>query len=316
MVDRYYDAERWRYADDSRYRGEPRWAEHEYGRRYGEGRSGGYEPGYAERGWADREYARRYGARRHNRDDYRDHDERRGASERDYGRYGESGRIFGDERGWGEREDDRGSWGRGRGYADRDDERGFIDRASDEVRSWFGNEEAQRRRMMDEREGGWSTSERGDYGGPWNREQLARRNQPGSTWWGGYNEPAAGPYGGRGPRGWQRSDERIKDDVCERMTQHPYLDASDIDVQVGACEVTLLGAVPDRRAKRLAEEIAEAVSGVREVHNQIRQPAGPATAVAALWRAANRVESIEGAFRGPLFVTARVLSVRILRTAP
>ena len=272
MVDRYYNAERWRYADDPRYRGEQRWAEREYSRRYGEGRSGGYEPGYAERGWADREYGRRYGARRQYRgDDYRDYDERRGAGERDYGRYGDSGRIFGDERGWGEREDDRGSWSRSRGYVDRDDERGFFDRASDEVRSWFGDEEAQRRRTVDERERGWSTSERGDYGGgPSHRERLSRWDKPASNWWGGYNESASGPYGGRGPRGWQRSDERIKDDVCERMTQHPYLDASDVDVQVTACEVTLIGAVPDRRAKRLAEEIAEAVSGVREVHNQIR----------------------------------------------
>ena len=31
------------------------------------------------------------------------------------------------------------------------DDRGFFDRAGDEVRSWFGDEEAERRRRMDER---------------------------------------------------------------------------------------------------------------------------------------------------------------------
>lgn len=45
---------------------------------------------------------------------------------------------------------DRGGSGRPGGAADRDD-RGFLDRAGDEVRSWFGDEEAERRRGYDER---------------------------------------------------------------------------------------------------------------------------------------------------------------------
>ena len=35
-------------------------------------------------------------------------------------------------------------------------------------------------------------------------------------------------------------------------------------------EVTLTGSVPDRHAKRLAEDLAEDVWGVRDVQNQIR----------------------------------------------
>jgi osmotically-inducible protein OsmY len=54
------------------------------------------------------------------------------------------------------------------------------------------------------------------------------------------------------------------------MTQHPSLDASDLEVRVNDCEITLTGSVGDREAKRLAENIAESVSGVRDVHNQIR----------------------------------------------
>jgi osmotically-inducible protein OsmY len=79
-----------------------------------------------------------------------------------------------------------------------------------------------------------------------------------------------GRYSGRGPKGWQRSDDRIREDVNERLTDHPDVDASEIEVQVNNGEVTLSGTVEERRAKRLAEDIAESVSGVREVHNQLR----------------------------------------------
>ncbi len=79
-----------------------------------------------------------------------------------------------------------------------------------------------------------------------------------------------GPYTGRGPRGYQRTDERIPDDVCDRLTQHGQLDARDIDVSARDGEVTLQGTVHSRQAKRLAEDIAESVSGVRDVHNRLR----------------------------------------------
>ena len=49
---------------------------------------------------------------------------------------------------------DRDRMGRersGRDYRDYDeDNRGFFDRAGDELRSWFGDEEAERRRRQDE----------------------------------------------------------------------------------------------------------------------------------------------------------------------
>jgi osmotically-inducible protein OsmY len=46
--------------------------------------------------------------------------------------------------------------------------------------------------------------------------------------------------------------------------------ASDIEIVVVSGEVTLQGAVHDRADKRLAEDLAEQVSGVREVNNQLR----------------------------------------------
>jgi osmotically-inducible protein OsmY len=79
-----------------------------------------------------------------------------------------------------------------------------------------------------------------------------------------------GRYSGKGPKGWQRSDDRIREDVSERLADHPHIDASEIEVNVNNGEITLSGTVEDRHAKRLAEDIAESVSGVRDVHNQIK----------------------------------------------
>jgi len=79
-----------------------------------------------------------------------------------------------------------------------------------------------------------------------------------------------GPYIGWGPAGYQRSDERIREDICERLTLHGQIDARRIEVDVKKGEVTLRGLVDNRSAKRMAEETAESVSGVRDVQNQIR----------------------------------------------
>jgi hypothetical protein len=46
---------------------------------------------------------------------------------------------------WRDRDERGGYRGEGRGGSD---DRGFFDRAGDEVRSWFGDDEAQRRREM------------------------------------------------------------------------------------------------------------------------------------------------------------------------
>lgn len=75
---------------------------------------------------------------------------------------------------------------------------------------------------------------------------------------------------GRGPKGYRRSDERILEDVNERLTQHDRIDASEIEVRVEQGEVTLSGTVDTRSAKHLAEDVAEGVSGVCDVQNNIR----------------------------------------------
>jgi osmotically-inducible protein OsmY len=77
-------------------------------------------------------------------------------------------------------------------------------------------------------------------------------------------------FSGRGPKNWRRSDAAIAEDVNQRLTDHPEIDATDIEVQVSDCEVTLSGAIEHRSAKRLAEEVAESVPGVIDVHNRLR----------------------------------------------
>lgn len=76
-------------------------------------------------------------------------------------------------------------------------------------------------------------------------------------------------HAGRGPRNWRRPDERIAEDVNEALTRDPHLDATDIDVRVQDGEVTLLGSVEDRLAKRRAEDDALSCAGVRDVHNRL-----------------------------------------------
>jgi hypothetical protein len=86
----------------------------------------------------------------------------------------------------------------------------------------------------------------------------------------GFPREATGPHTGRGPKGYVRSDDQIKQDVCERLTQHGHIDASDIEIRVEGNEVTLTGTVDSRKAKRMAERVVDSVSGVRDVHNQLR----------------------------------------------
>ena len=82
----------------------------------------------------------------------------------------------------------------------------------------------------------------------------------------GYNR---GRYTGVGPRGYRRADERIADDVNDRLTWHGYIDATEIQVDVKDGIVTLTGSVDNRREKRIAEDVAESVSGVLDVNNQL-----------------------------------------------
>ena len=195
-----------------------------------------------------------------------------------------------------------------RGYDyERDRHRGTIERAGDEVRSWFGDDEAARRRrideMRDDRERGWNErdrwhdQDRNAAERAWDRTREAARDvtdrdrdgRRGLAEWNDgdtaryanadvyapqspgrshdWNTPN---YTGVGPRGYRRSDARVFEDICDRLTVDSRVDASDIEVKVNNGEVTLSGSVRTREEKRYAEDDVERVMGVAEVNNHLK----------------------------------------------
>lgn len=83
-------------------------------------------------------------------------------------------------------------------------------------------------------------------------------------------EMRPGRFSGKGPKGYQRSDERIREDASDVLERHGEIDASEIVVSVASGEITLEGTVHDRASKRLAEDLIENLAGVKEVHNRLR----------------------------------------------
>lgn len=126
--------------------------------------------------------------------------------------------------------DDRGDREAGRDAGAGD----FLQRAGERIGAWFRGE----------------------------RDDVERRYEE-------FGQAAHG-HRGRGPKGYRRSDERISEDVHDRLTDDPWLDATDIEVTVKDGEVTLSGQVDNREAKHRAERLVEDLSGVRHVQNNLR----------------------------------------------
>ncbi len=108
--------------------------------------------------------------------------------------------------------------------------------------------------------------------GAWHRR--GGRHSYNDRWQDAYGGPGRLPtavdFRGRGPRGYQRSDERIAEDVCELLTDDEQIDASNIEVAVQDGEVTLSGGVHSRAEKRSAEDVVAELPGVKDVHNRLR----------------------------------------------
>jgi osmotically-inducible protein OsmY len=155
---------------------------------------------------------------------------------------------------------------------------GWLERAGDDAQRG----EAQRR--------SWSRSDRdlqSDYGGDgydqvdtgWRQSRdYGAQSQGGYTGahgaGSGAYEYTGRDYGGRdyrgvGPRNYTRSDERIREDLNERLTEAYDLDASGITVEVANGVATLNGRVPQRWMKHRAEDLADACIGVSDVRNHI-----------------------------------------------
>ena len=79
-----------------------------------------------------------------------------------------------------------------------------------------------------------------------------------------------GPYTGRGPKGYKRSDQQIVEEACQRLERDGDIDASEIEVTAEDGVIRLRGTVDDRQTKRRAEECVESIYGARDVMNELR----------------------------------------------
>ena len=78
---------------------------------------------------------------------------------------------------------------------------------------------------------------------------------------------STGKHKGRGPRGYRRSDERIAEDINDKLMMHNEIDPTDVQVHVKNGEATLSGTIESRHEKRIAEALADSVPGVTDVKN-------------------------------------------------
>ncbi len=118
-------------------------------------------------------------------------------------------------------------------------------------------------------------------------EGSGRANAWGTT--GGYGDRTAdGGYGSRrsggsygtqgmmeqksrkGPKGYQRSDDRLREEVINILINQASFDLDDVEVDVSQGVVKLTGSVPDRQARYEAEELADGLWGVKDVTNNLK----------------------------------------------
>jgi hypothetical protein len=153
--------------------------------------------------------------------------------------------------------EDRGNYGRGGYYGNTYDQESYNEereRRNEESAGYGDNYRKLGDRRWDNRRGTWE-DERSTRPGYTPEEQRLDR---------------MGIHRGKGPRSYRRSDERLKEDLNDRLYDDPFLDATDVEVNVRDGEIILTGTVEDRREKRRAEDIAEAISSVKNVENRLR----------------------------------------------
>ncbi len=191
------------------------------------------------------------------------------------------------QEGRGPRGEDYGRRAQGRENTTRTRQSGGSYRGRDT--DFYNPEEYRGETGWDERDEGFQNSSRwqlsqfrpseGDfggapqYGGGRSTRSWENYDSPQRGWYQGVQDAmqrSEGQFAGRGPRNYKRSDERIEEDINERLTRHGMVDATDIEVTVQNGEVTLRGSVDHRQAKRIAEDIVDSVAGVKEVTNHIK----------------------------------------------
>lgn len=147
---------------------------------------------------------------------------------------------------------DSDQYGYNRRHDDSNDN-SWWDRAKNEVKGWFSDDDDRGRNRNYNMHEGAMAGNRRMVGGDHDSDHRSR-----------------GEHFGKGPRGYKRSEDRIREDVCERLAYDGSVDASDIEVKVEGHEVVLTGTVRSRAEKRRAEDLVESIMGVQNVENRIR----------------------------------------------
>lgn len=110
-----------------------------------------------------------------------------------------------------------------------------------------------------------------NYGSDYsNGNNFSDQRQTSNTRYDNRSDNRMGKFAGRGPKGYTRADERIREEVCDTLTRHHSIDASEIECEVKDGEVTLKGTVPERNMKLLAESMICDCQGVKDVSNQLK----------------------------------------------
>ncbi|MBV9842846.1 MAG: DUF2171 domain-containing protein [Sphingomonadaceae bacterium] len=138
----------------------------------------------------------------------------------DYGRYDEGNRGY---RGRSDRDYDRDRYARDRDYDPED--RGFFERAGDEVRSWFGDDEAERRRREDDRyDERRSRAEGGDRGRGWSDERGPRSGRVSQSDYDAAFAASYGAFGAYPPGLYDRggAQDRYRQDRNETRGRHDH----------------------------------------------------------------------------------------------
>ena len=271
MAHRFEERDRYRgergAREGHRYDQDDRHFESQRGQRRVHGGGSGSEyfgqgPALGEREPEPREYGR--GQREfRDEDEYRDRGDGHGYGS-GYGGHGDvpgeaggsmdSGRSYSAEPGWGPGYGQMSGNQRGpRVYeGDRNRGAGYQDRSG---RPWHGD----MRQGSDRRYGGYGSHSAG-HGEPSHGDAT-------NPW----GQPRGGKPQWRGPKGYQRSDERLKEDISERlMSMGHYVDASDVSIDVKDGKVSLEGSVPERRMKHAIEDVVDECMGVKDIDNRIR----------------------------------------------
>jgi hypothetical protein len=101
-------------------------------------------------------------------------------------------------------------------------------------------------------------------------DQRNRTRYPGSLGEDTFSAPRESRRYRTGPKGYTRSDERIREDISERLMLADSIDSSEVSLSVKEGRVTLEGSVPTRSMKHAIEDLADHTAGVTDLDNRIR----------------------------------------------